>query len=342
MDRYKKIGILIVVLLMLGAGMYFLSEDDATPTDFSSQETEGDEEDLYVYEFDAESAEECTSVEEFDEENSVCYFECDTDEECDELLTAAEAELDGYLQEYEESSPSRTETKPLAGDDIESDADYSVAADETITLQTGQEASEHKEVWSQIKAISPDSLSANYIETFRVFSSPEDDTIAYVEDSDDNGKFVIAVNLSAHNESSKQEQILTFVHELAHIVTLNKAQIAAGSCEYETDEGCFGNESLLAGFVEKFWSAEDVEKSKDQADLYSGNESKFVTEYAATNPEEDIAESFAYYTVKSSYVGDGLASQKQAYFDSFEEAKNIKKQMRKATLKQLVRARVSR
>ena len=53
-------------------------------------------------------------------------------------------------------------------------------------------------------------------------------------------------------------------------------------------------------FVNNFWK-EDFKASQDQEedDFYSGNENNFVTDYAATNPGEDIAESFAFFVLQS-------------------------------------------
>lgn len=126
---------------------------------------------------------------------------------------------------------------------------------------------------------------------------------------------------------------------MAHIATPNQDQVAQGECSYQTQEGCFGEASMLARFVNKFWSSDDLIKAENQEDVYSEKPDNFVTEYAGTNPEEDIAESFAYYVVRSSYSSRTISDQKQIYFGQFSDAKTLKKDMRKAVLQVFVRAR---
>jgi len=334
----KKALLIVLVLIVIGGLAYWIVDSPDEPDTAQSNTNQND---LIVYEFEAESQDDCTSIETFDAENSVCFFECEDQAECDKLLAETEQELEQYLQEYSDNSANKEENVPQTQDDIQSDADYSVTTGEAITLQSGNNTPEHNTLWEQVSAISPDSLSDNYIETFRVFTAADDATAAYVDDDDDDGKFVLAFNLSSHNDSSNQEQVLTIVHELAHIFTLNKDQIAQGTCEYETQEGCFGNRSMLAEFVEKFWSAQDRERAQNEADLYTGNESNYVTQYASTNPEEDLAESFAYYVVRSDYSGSDIASQKQAFFDAYPEAVQAKQDMRRATIQQFTRSRIA-
>lgn len=346
MKKSRYIITALLLLLVIGAGVFLLSGEDADDTDLANSPTTSEdqplqEDEVIVYEFEAESAEECTSVETFDEENYVCFFECETEAECDELLAQAESELDQYLDEYEAGSTDKQENVPQNDEDILSDADYFVGSNEELQLNTGTAQDVHRQIWNHIKAISPDDLTANYIDTYRVFTDANDGTLAYIVDEDDDGKFVIAINLATHQKSTPQEQTLTIVHELAHIATLNKDQIAEGTCEYETQEGCFGDQSVLAQFVERFWTQADQDAAANEEDLYSANPSNFVTDYAATNPEEDVAESFAYYVVKNNYDQATVAGQKQAFFDEFDEARDIKADMREAVLRQFVRARAS-
>jgi hypothetical protein len=82
-------------------------------------------------------------------------------------------------------------------------------------------------------------LSDSYIESFEVFDNPQDDTIAFVADDNNNGKRNIAINLSVHQQSDVKEQKATLIHELSHIITLNHTQMVSSSSKcpnYETDE----------------------------------------------------------------------------------------------------------
>jgi hypothetical protein len=80
--------------------------------------------------------------------------------------------------------------------------------------------------------------------------------IAYVSDDDGNGKWKVDINLPVHTSSDIKEQKATLIHELSHIITLNKDQFIASSgvCpNYETDEGCTKSTSYMNNFVKKFW-----------------------------------------------------------------------------------------
>jgi hypothetical protein len=61
---------------------------------------------------------------------------------------------------------------------------------------------------------------------------------------------------------------------------------------------------------------------------YEGNESNFITDYAATNPGEDIAESFTYFVLKVKPVGNTIADQKLNFFYNYSELDILRKQIR--------------
>jgi hypothetical protein len=50
-------------------------------------------EETYVYETDAESSEECSSYEDYDADNGVCYFECNNITECDAIAADVDTEI---------------------------------------------------------------------------------------------------------------------------------------------------------------------------------------------------------------------------------------------------------
>jgi hypothetical protein len=120
-----------------------------------------------------------------------------------------------------------------------------------------------------VSNIAPDILTDKYIETFQVFNDTESDTLAFVDDEDMNGKWRIAVNLAGYKTSTLRERNMTIVHELGHIVVLNKDQIketiAEKSCRnYFTAEGCTNIDSYLNNFVKKFWAISEIEKNNTQ------------------------------------------------------------------------------
>ena len=57
------------------------------------------EEEMWIYETKAGNANECSSYETYNEESSVCYYECSSDEECDDIGANIDEEIAGWYDE---------------------------------------------------------------------------------------------------------------------------------------------------------------------------------------------------------------------------------------------------
>ncbi len=79
--------------------------------------------------------------------------------------------------------------------------------------------------------------------------------------------------------------------------------------------------------TKKFYSSE-LESDEAMNQFYEKNKSKFITEYAMTNPEEDIAESFMRFIVDEKPKGDTMAEEKIRFFYQFDELVELRKEMR--------------
>lgn len=146
--------------------------------------------------------------------------------------------------------------------------------------------------------------------------------------------------------------LMTLVHEYAHILTLNETQVnhIADDLEYFNcidaqilvDEGCAKETSYLTVFVRQFWTetkreeahlaAIDGEEEDFAYDHYTSNRNNFVTEYAATNAVEDIAESFAFFVLKEEPAGLLLRDDKVRFFYQYPELVSLRAHMRDAIL----------
>ncbi len=73
---------------------------------------------------------------------------------------------------------------------------------------------------------------------------------------------------------------------------------------------------------------------------YSKNPKAFVTEYAATNTGEDIAESFVSFIFKKKINPNTIAEQKTQFFYAYPELTKMRDTIRNA-LKHIVRARLA-
>jgi hypothetical protein len=325
---------IVGVVALYGVYRFVVPEDDQT----SLNKREATP---YVYETDADSVDECSSYEEYDAERKVCYFECADENECSDIEKSITTELDTWSDEEYDTSE-----KPVQEDDLEKSITetYNILSNEVIKNTSGTSTEKGIAMWKHIKEISPDTLSNQFLEEYVVFNDPESDTLAFVDDIDGNGKWRIAVNQAGYDDSSVKERNLTIVHELSHVITLNNKQLQAkdqSSCKtYFTDEGCAQASSYLYQFVSKFWPlAERQLVTNGKTPPYT--KSQFVTEYATTNPEEDIAESFAYFVVEGTLPTEpkNIQEQKVTFFSHYPEAMAIRDTMRQGLISDIVRAR---
>ena len=86
----------------------------------------------------------------------------------------------------------------------------------------------------------------------------------------------------------------------------------------------------MNSFVKKFWGT-------NKTATYS--ESKFVSEYASSSPEEDIAESFAFYVLGANHSDASTREQKMNFFNSYPEVIKIRSDMRNVLASDIIRAR---
>lgn len=110
------------------------------------------------------------------------------------------------------------------------------------------------------------------------------------------------------------------VHELGHVVSyesLSDISSDKKTCSFYFDEDyCYPLNSYLGQFVKEFWLDINLRDAEDFHEYYEENTKEFVTEYAATNPDEDFAESFSYF-VLGAPVDGGEAEDKIDFFSDY-------------------------
>lgn len=114
------------------------------------------------------------------------------------------------------------------------------------------------------------------------------------------------------------------IHEFGHLLTLQASQVppdpdAVVCTTYFTGEGCALSTSTMNRFVERFWPAEMRDEAArieelgdwDAAEAFlQRHRDEFVTEYASTNPGEDLAETFAVFVLEDRPDGATVADEK--------------------------------
>jgi hypothetical protein len=224
---------------------------------------------------------------------------------------------------------------------------YTVSGTEINMVQTGAassgfyNAARQQEFWSFFTKIIPSDLWPQ-ITRLTLYADDQDGTAAYVAPINENdlSKWEMGWNLSFvwdnNDNLIKGETAFTAIHEFAHVLTLNAGQVRvnSGACNsFHTGEGCSNDNSYVNGFFQRFWADIFDENQRINNDngyiaFYEKYRDRFVSEYAATNPGEDIAESFAAYVVNSIPSGNQVADQKIKYFTEFQELATMRQRIR--------------
>lgn len=210
---------------------------------------------------------------------------------------------------------------------------------------TPSELETYEKIWREIKDKVGTNLLAS-LDSFIVYSDGKDETLAYVNYIDDKAsRWYMAIDIedsiNMEDNSLKEDFYFTIVHELAHVITLNDTQAIYNSepsfGKYFEEDISFNEDSYLNEFYNRFWTY-SIDESRiiqnlDNEDIrykfFLRHENSFVTDYAATSPSEDIAESFAYFVINEKPMGNEIWEQKIRFFYEFEELVEIKNNIRK-------------
>lgn len=155
----------------------------------------------------------------------------------------------------------------------------------------------------------------------------DDLTLAFVSAFDIDGSvFQMSVNI-AESQADPRESQLTMLHEFAHVFTGVVTEIdrfdEPETCDtYWNGEGCFYPDSLIYMWIEEFWPDyiddidPEVSPTVEDGEERCSIDSTFFGSYAASNPEEDFAETFSAYVFQMPAATDGQ-QEKLDWIDSF-------------------------
>jgi hypothetical protein len=164
--------------------------------------------------------------------------------------------------------------------------------------------------WDDLVTITPPE-QLNDLAVFAGFGADEEgdeQTLAFVNATDDEGEtFQMSINLDAYDDDDTVA-LLTIAHEFAHVFTqvpsqIDRSEEAFEVCStYRSAAGCFASDSLIAAWVSTFWTDQmlasidpDAESTVAEGEERCAADPSFLGPYAASDPEEDFAESFSAY-----------------------------------------------
>ncbi len=232
---------------------------------------------------------------------------------------------------------------------IDSDAlsSYEINWD-TITLLSGEDTQKSQDIWKIFTTLIPLSARQDFLK-YSVVDESESDSWAYVEqDAEDNNRWNMTINLASfyHDGQLDTDYVYsTLIHEFAHVLTLSKTQVRYypvtdnesvlsrfdENCQTNLlQEWCLDEDAYLDDFIDTFWpDSEYLAKVRnEEINAYLWNETQFVTDYAATNPGEDIAESFTYFVTQVRPSGNTIADKKMIFFYDYKNLDILRKQIR--------------
>jgi hypothetical protein len=211
-------------------------------------------------------------------------------------------------------------------------------------------------IWSYFAQLIPE-RNREFLTEFSVLTDGKDNLLAAVAQSEsDPAHWRLEVDIA--DAQDYENLTFTLIHEFGHLLTLNEDQVSpsmavfnnphdpavrsqeAAMCQsFFPNEGCSKRDSYINQFYQQFWSDKynewyEVETIQDEYlyytrlnEFYEKYQDQFVTEYAPTNPGEDIAETWAYFVLTPKPQGSTIAEQKVLFFYGYPELVELRQEI---------------
>ncbi len=287
----------------------------------------------------------CLDGESYHPDNGLCYRD---DGSAEPLFIAMMAGVTDYDDDFEENlldSEYVLVKYEIDGSEIVA-PQYEVVDSDLVDEQ--EDVVMHEMIWDFYAAMFPTD-ARSFLTHYIVITDGLGGGLAAVEQTpNDPEKWMLNVDIA--DTADLEELAFTLIHEYGHLLTLNANQVdvdiyifnnpddedayydAEESCStYFTGEGCARSSSYFYLFFDEFWDdiydewneiqyIDDDEKYYEALDeFYFAREDDFVTDYAATNPGEDIAESWAFFVTQAKPAGNTIAEKKVLFFYQYPE-----------------------
>ena len=213
-----------------------------------------------------------------------------------------------------------------------------------------------QQVWNYFAALIPEE-QRGMISHYSVLTDGKNNLLAAVAQTyRDPSQWVLEVDIA--DASDTANLTFTMIHEFGHLLTLNSNQVPPNMAvfdhphdknildqqvamcpNYFTGEGCSNSDSYINHYYQRFWSDiydewSQINQIEDERDYYEkmsrfyfNHEDRFVSEYATSNPAEDIAESWAYFVLGPKPTGNTIADQKVLFFYEHPELVALRAQI---------------
>ncbi len=234
----------------------------------------------------------------------------------------------------------------------------------TFLLHWQEDSTKHYEIWNVFTKLIPESsrnVNQFYITTDGIGAIGG----GVNRDTNDVSMWSLFYDISdvyPNGIFDEKETVFTIIHEFGHILTSNTDQIdvhleLVDSSSENIDElydikdqecfpelmvvdGCAKTDSYINLFYHQFWIdispewdeiqyIEDDDEYYEQSDLfYEKYQDHFVSVYASTNIDEDIAESWTAFVLNDKPTSNTMSSQKIQFFYDFPELIKLREYIR--------------
>ena len=204
---------------------------------------------------------------------------------------------------------------------------------ELLSYQQNEAA--HKAIWDYYKTLIPYKNRPNLV-SFGIFI---DSATAGYFDTTATENWITNINILNLEDAYALSNVT--IHEYGHYLTLNTTQMISWpeskTCRQEPLYGCQKPDSYINLFYLQFWADiypewekidwQSMDYEKEIGLFYQKYEDQFLNDYAATDPIEDIAESWAAFVLEPSPSGHSVAEQKIRFFYDFPELVQLRYQI---------------
>lgn len=237
---------------------------------------------------------------------------------------------------------------------------------------TNEYVTQVNEVWEIVKRIYPEEFR-NELGKIGLFRDGPDNTLgAIYRDIEDLDKYTLVVDLDdIYANGSINLDLVEYIsiHELGHIISLdetqltitqslytarseeeflNRLEISKNLCKtFYPFDGCSKTDSYINQFFQNYWAGQrydewseinSIENQDAQLnamrDFYEKYYLEFVTAYGATDPSEDISESFAAFVIRDNKPNNNtvlISEKKILFFYNYPELINLREDIRANT-----------
>ncbi len=242
-------------------------------------------------------------------------------------------------------------TYPVNGDQL---GDPQLAPNVPPALSSMQQDTiDQKKIWDYFAAIIP-AADRTELAYYIVATDGKDGMLASVEQYSGSSD-IWALVVDPADASQPRDLTFTLLHEFGHLLTLNDSQVrpnqavlehpgdlqiykqeAAACPRYFASGGCSRSNSYINQFFDEFWTGlfsqwTTVNAARNDpnylsllAHFYGQHRTQFITPYASTSPEEDMAETWAYFVLNPKPAEDSVAHRKVLFYYSFPQLVDLR------------------